>query len=69
MLDRMKVEAILMRRFVGAQPQQIAAAANAIMGLGDEWEEVVDGHGQDTARCGCEGCSETDLRMFRRRLQ
>jgi len=68
MLDRMKVEAILMRRFVGAQPQQIAAAANALMGLDDEWEEVVDGQ-QTAARCGCEHCGETDLRTFRRRAQ
>ena len=33
MLDRQKVEAILTRRFPGATDQQVAAAANAIMGL------------------------------------
>jgi hypothetical protein len=33
MLDREKLEAILIRRFPGAAPQQVAAAANAIMGL------------------------------------
>jgi hypothetical protein len=33
MLDREKVEAILIRRFPGAAPHQVAAAANAIMGL------------------------------------
>ena len=43
MVDREKVETILSRRFPGAGPHQVAAAANAIMGLGDEWEEV-DGH-------------------------
>ena len=42
MLDRQKVEAILRRRFAGASPTEIAAAANAIMGLDDEWEEVLD---------------------------
>src|SRR4029079_11181784 len=41
MLDRQKVEAILGRRFPGSTPDTIAAAANAIMGLRDEWEEVL----------------------------
>ena len=41
MLDRQKVEAILSRRFPGAARDQVAAAANAIMGLSDEWEEVL----------------------------
>lgn len=42
MVDRLKVETILTRRFPGVSEQQIAAAANALMGLGDEWEEVGD---------------------------
>ena len=42
MLDRQKIEAVLRRRFPGATDQQIATAANAIMGLDDEWEEVSD---------------------------
>jgi hypothetical protein len=41
MLDRQKVEAILSRRFAGATRDQVATAANAIMGLSDEWEEVL----------------------------
>ena len=41
MLDRLKLEAILARRFSGSTRQQLAAAANAIMGLADEWEEVL----------------------------
>ena len=41
MLDREKLETVLSRRFPGALRDQIAAAANAIMGLDDEWEEVV----------------------------
>lgn len=40
MIDRQKVEMILCRRFPGASWDQIAAAANAIMGLEDEWREV-----------------------------
>jgi hypothetical protein len=40
MIDRQKVETILRRRFPEAGWDEIAAAANAIMGLGDEWEEV-----------------------------
>ena len=43
MLDRQKLETLLTRRFPGAGAPQIAAAANAIMGLADEWEEV-SGH-------------------------
>jgi hypothetical protein len=49
MLDRQKVEAILTRRFHGARLETIAAAANAIMGLEDEWEEVL----QDDQKVGC----------------
>ena len=40
MVDREKVLAVLTRRFPGAPPDQIAAAANAIVGLEDEWEDV-----------------------------
>jgi hypothetical protein len=40
MLDREKIVAVLKKRFAGAGTDQIAAAANAIVGLDDEWEEV-----------------------------
>jgi len=40
MLDRQKLEAVLSKRFPNSRDDQIAAAANAIMGLDDEWEEV-----------------------------
>jgi hypothetical protein len=40
MIDRQKLETLLSRRFPGATHDQVAAAANAIMGLEDEWEEV-----------------------------
>jgi hypothetical protein len=42
MLDRQKVESILTRRFPGASPAQVAAAANAIMGLVKDWETGVE---------------------------
>lgn len=40
MVDRDKVLGVLRKRFPAASRQQIAWAANAIVGLGDEWEEV-----------------------------
>lgn len=42
MVDREKVLAVLAKRFPGATIDQMAAAANAIVGLEDEWEEVTD---------------------------
>ncbi len=42
MIDRDKVVAVLRRRFSDATPDVIASAANAIVGLDDEWEEVTD---------------------------
>ena len=41
MVDRQKVETVLRLRLPGADWAQIATAANAIVGLGDEWEEVL----------------------------
>ena len=40
MVDREKVLAVLRRRFPGAADTDTAAAANAIVGLEDEWREV-----------------------------
>ena len=42
MVDREKVLAVLTRRFPGSLPEQLAAAANAIVGLDEEWEDVTD---------------------------
>lgn len=47
MLDREKVVAVLKKRFPGAAVEQVAAAANAIVGLGDEWEEITDGEASE----------------------
>ena len=40
MLDRDKIVTVLKRRFPTAAVGQVAAAANAIVGLDDEWEEL-----------------------------
>jgi hypothetical protein len=40
MVDREKVLAVLFKRFPHAAEADTAAAANAIVGLEDEWEEV-----------------------------
>jgi hypothetical protein len=63
MLDRQKLEALLSKRFPGSKYEQIAAAANAIMGLDDEWEEVVNG-GKTTPRAN----DAIEFRVLRRRV-
>jgi hypothetical protein len=40
MIDREKVLAVLQKRFPGSSLEERAAAANAIVGLGDEWVDV-----------------------------
>jgi len=77
MLDRQKVEAILSRRFPGATRDQVAAAANAIMGLTDEWEEILHDDHQSgshfSSECGnlCYLTEEAqpglEFRLFKRR--
>ena len=77
MLDRQKVEAILPRRFPGSTADTIAAAANAIMGLRDEWEEVLhddeqfgyhySNHCSDICYLAREVEDGTEFRLFRRR--
>jgi len=76
MLDRQKLETVLNRRFPGASAVQVAAAANSIMGLDDEWEEI--GGSDDVGFCAASPCSDTcalareieagvELRILRRR--
>jgi hypothetical protein len=77
MIDRQKLETILARRFPGSKRDQVAAAANAIMGLTDEWEEVLNDERQfgyhDSSECGniCSLAREAEdgaeFRLFRRR--
>jgi len=64
MLDRLKVEAILARRFPGSTRDQVAVSANAIMGLDDEWEEVGCHDLQSLAVQRAEGA---EFRILRRR--
>jgi len=64
MLDRQKVETILVRRFPGATHNQVAVSANAIMGLDEEWEEVQCHDLQSLAVMRAEG---VELRVLRRR--
>ena len=42
MIDREKVLSVLRKRFPGSTCDQWAAAANAIVGLDDEWDDVTD---------------------------
>lgn len=42
MIDREKVLTVLRKRFPGSPMDQVAAAANAIVGLDEEWEEVTN---------------------------
>ena len=42
MIDREKVLSVLLKRFPRAAREDMAAAANAIVGLEDEWEEITD---------------------------
>ena len=65
MLDRQKVETILLRRFPGATIDQVATAANAIMGLDEEWEEVP----MHQALAAVGGGEDVELRLLKRRLE
>lgn len=62
MIDREKVVAILRKRFPGAPADTIAAAANAIVGLRDEWREVDDFAGQ--VECHLGNCTCRDPNWF-----
>ncbi len=77
MVDREKVLAVLAKRFAGATPDQMAAAANAIVGLDEEWEEVTEREDQlgyhYSAQCSdiCYLAQQVErgdqFRLFRRR--
>ena len=71
MLDREKVVAVLRRRFPGSAIDQVAAAANAIVGMEDEWLEVPMPEGGWDPLCG-DACHlrrlsrEGPIKLFRR---
>jgi hypothetical protein len=64
MLDRQKVETILIRRFPGASREQVAISANAIMGLAEEWEEVGS---HDFLALAVQRAEGAEFRVLRRR--
>jgi hypothetical protein len=78
MVDREKVLTVLHKRFPGATAEQMAAAANAIVGLEDDWEDV-SAHEPEfgyhfSAQC-CDICylaeqsqRGSEFRLLRRRL-
>jgi len=66
MLDRQKVETILVRRFPGASRDQVAVSANAIMGLDEEWEEL---QCHDVETLAAEMAGGVEIRVLRRRPQ
>ena len=61
MVDREKVLAVLKNRFPQASPDVIAAAANAIVGLEDEWEAIEPTEGTLLSM------GESDIRIYRKR--
>jgi hypothetical protein len=76
MLDRAKLETLLARRFPGSAREQIASAANAIMGMDDEWEEVGTDHDfgyhfeaqcSDICALAREAAAGTEFRLLRKR--
>ena len=58
MIDREKVLAVLQKRFPGSSLEDRAAAANALVGLGDEWEDVT-ARQPETRYCAAIHCSES----------
>ena len=66
MLDRQKVETILVRRFPGATHDQVAVSANAIMGLDEEWEEL---QCHDFEALAAQIGDGAEIRVLRRRLR
>jgi hypothetical protein len=77
MIDREKVLTVLRRRFPGASAEDLAAAANAIVGLPDEWEDITalePNLGDHFGRACGETCllasgvaDEVEFRVLRRR--
>ena len=63
MVDREKVLAVLKNRFPDASAGTIAAAANAIVDLDEEWEEVRNEEQSAKATT----ISPQDIRVYRRR--
>ena len=72
MLDREKIVAVLTRRFPNSTPMAIAAAANALVGLEDEWMELsmMPNGGGNVCRHGCylqQVLQGREIRVFSRK--
>jgi hypothetical protein len=70
MVDREKIVAVLKKRFAGAGADQIAAAANAIVGLEDEWEELTTAETRScsvTCYLAAESAAGSRFKVFQRR--
>jgi len=75
MVNRDKVLSVLDKRFPGASRQQVAWAANAIIGLDDDWEVVawneaeIEGSDSCGERCDVADriCDWTEFRIFQKR--
>jgi hypothetical protein len=70
MLDREKIVAVLKKRFPGAPVEQFAAATNAIIGLDDEWEELLAGEPnpcEECCRLAAAGAQGTLFKVLRKR--
>jgi len=75
MVDRDKVLSVLHKRFPGAPRQQVAWAANAIIGLDDRWELVAWNQPEIEGSDACGQWSDvadqiragTEFRMFHKR--
>jgi uncharacterized protein YndB with AHSA1/START domain len=65
MFDRQTLESILRYRFPGVPPGQVAAAANAIMGLRDDGEAALDGAGAvvECGHLGAESSTQTTVKV------
>jgi hypothetical protein len=78
MIDREKVLTVLRRRFPGAALDALAAAANAIVGLSDEWEDITSlepdlvGHLRHPCSDRCivadQAGEDMEFRLYRRRV-
>lgn len=68
MLDRERIVTVLKKRFPGAGAIQIAAAANAIVGLEEEWEELTPPPRWCSTGCYLDAAMQhgAELRVFRR---
>ena len=71
MLDREKIVTVLKRRFPGSTPEQVATAANALVGLEDEWTQISLPIGGDVCGHECflkQLLLDREIRVFSRNL-